>query len=356
MSSPRHVLIIGSGPAGLTAALYAARANLQPLVIEGFEAGGQLMITSLVENFPGFREGILGPSLMEEMRAQTLRFGAEIVQGNVTDVDLSTRPFVVKTDDQTYRAETLIIATGASARWIGLPSEKALVGRGVSSCATCDGAFFKNRPIVVVGGGDTAMEEALYLTRFASEITVVHRRDKLRASRIMQDKALAHPKIRFAWNSVVEEVTDVAKGEVTGVVLRNLETGERQSLAADGLFVAIGHSPNTELFKGQLEMDANGYLVTHDGTKTTVPGVFAAGDVQDHIYRQAITAAGSGLHGRHRRREVPRGRSSARRRDDDGLTSESDKRGMRNAELTRNAESKHGTRTSDFGSNFGASA
>jgi thioredoxin reductase (NADPH) len=294
MTSARQVVIIGSGPAGLTAALYAARANLKPLVIEGYEAGGQLMITSLVENFPGFREGVLGPSLMEEMRSQAQRFGAEILQGNVVSVDLSSRPFVVRTDESDYRADTLIIATGASAKWIGLPSEKQLVGRGVSSCATCDGAFFKNRPIVVVGGGDTAMEEALFLTRFASEITVIHRRDKLRASRIMQDKALAHPKIRFVWNSIVEDVTDVAKGEVTGVVVRNLVTGERETIAADGVFVAIGHSPNTDLFKGQLEMDANGYLVTHSGTRTSVPGVFAAGDVQDHIYRQAITAAGSG--------------------------------------------------------------
>jgi thioredoxin reductase (NADPH) len=294
MTPARQVVIIGSGPAGLTAALYSARANLKPLVIEGYEAGGQLMITSLVENFPGFREGILGPSLMEEMRAQAVRFGAEILQGNVSSVDLSSRPFLVRTDDAEYYAETLVIATGASAKWIGLPSEKQLVGRGVSSCATCDGAFYKNRPIVVVGGGDTALEEALFLTRFASEITVIHRRDKLRASRIMQDKAFAHPKIRFAWNTVVEDVTDVAKGEVTGVVVRDVVTGERQTIAADGVFVAIGHYPNTDLFKGQLEMDANGYLVTHSGTRTSVPGVFAAGDVQDHIYRQAITAAGSG--------------------------------------------------------------
>jgi thioredoxin reductase (NADPH) len=231
---------------------------------------------------------------MEEMRAQALRFGAEVLQGNVSSVDLSSRPFLIRAEETDYRAHTLIIATGASAKWIGLPNEKALVGRGVSSCATCDGAFFKNRPIVVVGGGDTAMEEALFLTRFASEVTVIHRRDKLRASRIMQDKAFAHPKIRFVWNTVVEDVTDVTKGEVTGVVLRNLVTGERSTIAADGVFVAIGHSPNTELFKGQLEMDANGYLRTHSGTRTSVAGVFAAGDVQDHIYRQAITAAGSG--------------------------------------------------------------
>ena len=294
MTAERQVVIIGSGPAGLTAALYAARANLKPLVIEGYEAGGQLMITSLVENFPGFREGVLGPSLMEEMRAQALRFGAEVLQGNVSSVDLSSRPFLIRTEEMDYRAHTLIIATGASAKWIGLPNEKALVGRGVSSCATCDGAFFKNRPIVVVGGGDTAMEEALFLTRFASEVTVIHRRDKLRASRIMQDKAFAHPKIRFVWNTVVEDVTDVTKGEVTGVAVRNHVTGERSTIPADGVFVAIGHSPNTELFKGQLEMDANGYLVTQTGTRTSVAGVFAAGDVQDHVYRQAITAAGSG--------------------------------------------------------------
>ena len=294
MSAARQVLIIGSGPAGLTAALYAARANLKPLVVEGFEAGGQLMLTSLVENFPGFREGILGPSLMDEMRAQALRFGAEILQGNVTGVELTSRPFRVKTEDAEFTTETLIIATGASARWIGLPSEKALVGRGVSSCATCDGAFFKNRPLAIVGGGDTAMEEAIFLTRFASEVTVIHRRDRLRASKIMQDKAFANPKIKFAWNAVVEEILGTDRGEVTGVALRNIETGERSTLAVDGVFVAIGHSPNTQLFTGQLEMNPSGYLITHSGTRTSVPGVFAAGDVQDHVYRQAITAAGSG--------------------------------------------------------------
>jgi thioredoxin reductase (NADPH) len=294
MSTRRQVLIIGSGPAGLTAAIYAARANLTPLVIEGYEAGGQLMITTMVENWPGHRDGIMGPALMEELRAQALRFGAEIVQGQVSAVDLGTRPFSVRTDEAAYTADALIVATGASARWLGLPAEKALVGRGVSSCATCDGAFFRNQPIAVVGGGDTALEEALFLTRFASEVTLVHRRDKLRASKIMQDKAHANPKIRFAWNTVVEDIADVAKGEVTGMSLRNVATGERSELAVNGVFVAIGHSPNTALFAKQLEMNPSGYILTHSGTRTSVPGVFAAGDVQDHVYRQAITAAGTG--------------------------------------------------------------
>jgi thioredoxin reductase (NADPH) len=294
MSTRRQVLIIGSGPAGLTAAIYAARANLAPLVIEGYEAGGQLMLTSLVENWPGYRDGIMGPALMEELRLQAARFGAEIVQGQVSAVDVGRRPFAVRTDEAEYAADALIVATGASARWLGLPSEKALVGRGVSSCATCDGAFFKDQPIAVVGGGDTALEEALFLTRFASEVTVVHRRDKLRASKIMQDKAHANPKIRFAWNSVVEEIADAAKGEVTGITLRSLTTGERAELPVHGVFVAIGHTPNTGLFANQLEMNPSGYILTHSGTRTSVPGVFAAGDVQDHVYRQAITAAGSG--------------------------------------------------------------
>jgi len=287
------VLIIGSGPAGLTAALYAARANLKPFVIEGLEAGGQLMITTTVENWPGFRDGIMGPDLMEEMRMQAQRFGATIVAGRVTKIDLDSRPFGVWTDDGEYRAHTLVVATGASAKWLGLLSERRLVGHGVSSCATCDGAFFKGRPIAVVGGGDTAMEEALFLTRFASKVTVIHRRDKLRASKVMQDKAFASAKIEFLWNSEVEDILDVDKGEVTGTIVRNVVTGATSKLDVDAVFVAIGHTPNTELFKGHLALNPNGYIVTR-GTHTSVDGVFAAGDVQDYTYRQAITAAGSG--------------------------------------------------------------
>ncbi len=290
----RNVVIIGSGPAGLTAALYSARANLKPLVIEGLEAGGQLMLTTLVENWPGHRDGIMGPELMTEMRAQAERFGAEIIRGHVTGIDIQNRPFKITTSDGEHLARTLIIATGASARLLGLPSERRLLGHGVSTCATCDGYFFRGRPIAVVGGGDTAMEEAIFLTRFASHVTVIHRRDTLRASKVMQDKAFANPKISFEWNAEVEEMTDVSKGEVNGVVMRNFLTGERKTIPVDGVFVAIGHTPNTSLLKGQLEMDANGYLITHSGTKTTVPGVFACGDVQDHVYRQAITAAGTG--------------------------------------------------------------
>jgi thioredoxin reductase (NADPH) len=290
----RDVVIIGSGPAGLTAALYAARASLRPLVIEGLEAGGQLTLTTLVENWPGRRDGVMGPELMTEMRAQAEKFGAEIIAGHVTAVEMGASPFVVRLEGTEIRTRTLIIATGASARLLGLPSERKLMGHGVSTCATCDGFFFRGRPIAVVGGGDTAMEEALYLTRFASMVTVVHRRDTLRASKAMADRALAHPKIQWRWNSAVERVTDESKGEVTGIVLRDLVTGEMSELAVDGVFVAIGHTPNTSLFAGQLETDVNGYLITHDGPKTSIPGVFACGDVQDHVYRQAITAAGSG--------------------------------------------------------------
>ena len=290
----RDVMIIGSGPAGLTAALYTARANLKPLLIEGLESGGQLMLTTEVENFPGFRDGIMGPELMAAMRGQAERFGTEFVSGDVTSVDLSGPPFTITTSDDTYQTRALIIATGASARLLGLPSERKLMGHGVSTCATCDGYFFREKPIVVVGGGDTAMEEAIFLTKFASHVTVVHRRDALRASQIMQDKAFANPKISFEWNSVVEEVTDVEQGVVTGVVLRDVKQDTTKTLEVEGMFVAIGHIPNTGLFEGRLELDANGYIVPKGGARTSVPGVFAAGDVQDHTYRQAITAAGSG--------------------------------------------------------------
>jgi thioredoxin reductase (NADPH) len=294
VATPRNVLIIGSGPAGLTAAVYAARANLAPLLIEGLEAGGQLMMTTLVENFPGHRDGIMGPELMEEMRAQAERFGTEIIQSHVVSVDLCAKPIVVKTSDAEYATQTLIIATGASARLLGLPHERTLMGHGVSTCATCDGAFFRQQEIVVIGGGDSAMEEAVFLTRFATKVTLVHRRDTLRASKIMQDKARANTKIAWALNTEVEDILHKNGTEVTGVRLKDNATGETRDIPATGVFVAIGHTPNTTLFKGQLELDANGYIVTRDGAKTSVSGVFACGDVQDHIYRQAITAAGSG--------------------------------------------------------------
>jgi thioredoxin reductase (NADPH) len=251
------------------------------------------MITTMVDNWPGYRDGIMGPDLMDEMRAQAERFGARMVAGRVVSVELGHRPFRVKTDDREYHAEALIIATGASARWLGLPSERKLVGHGVSSCATCDGAFFRDRPIVVVGGGDTAMEEALFLTRFASKVFVVHRRETLRASKVMQDKAFAHPKIEFIWNTELLDIHDSGKGEVSGVTLKNLVSGEQSTLTVDGVFVAIGHEPNTSLFTGQLNLRPNGYIVTH-GSRTNVEGVFACGDVQDSTYRQAVTAAGSG--------------------------------------------------------------
>ena len=291
----RKVIIIGSGPAGLTAALYTARANLKPLLVEGIEAGGQLMLTTLVENWPGFRDGIMGPDLMTEMRVQAERFGTDVVNGNVERVDLRNRPFSIAfADGKSITTDALIIATGASARWLEIGPDRKLSGHGVSTCATCDGYFFRGKPIAVVGGGDSAMEEAIYLTRFATKVTVVHRRDSLRASKIMQDKAFTNPKIEFIWDSEIADINDVKRGEVTGIVVRNLKTGKVTEMPLDGVFIAIGHTPNTALFRGQLELDEAGYILTHHGSKTSCPGVFAAGDVQDHVYRQAITAAGSG--------------------------------------------------------------
>jgi thioredoxin reductase (NADPH) len=295
MAADRKVIILGSGPAGLTAALYAARANLAPLLVEGLEAGGQLMLTTMVENWPGFPDGVMGPDLMTAMRQQAERFGTEVLQGDVTNVDLQHRPFsLMLSDGRVLTSETLIVATGASARWLEIGSDRRLAGRGVSTCATCDGYFFRGRPIAVVGGGDSAMEEAIYLTKFASKVSVVHRRASLRASKIMQDKALANPKIEFIWNAEIIDVKDLDKGEVTAIVVRDLTTGAVREVPLEGVFIAIGHTPNTRLFEGQLQLDPHRYIITHDGTRTSVPGVFAAGDVQDHVYRQAITAAGSG--------------------------------------------------------------
>ncbi len=292
---PRKVIIIGSGPAGYTAAIYAARANLAPLMIAGVQSGGQLMLTTAVENYPGFVDGIMGPELMETMRKQAERFGTDMVAEDVTAVDFSRRPFVVRAEGDVHEAHTVIVATGASAKLLGLPSERALMGRGVSTCATCDGFFFKDQDIMVVGGGDSALEEALYLARLGRSVTVVHRRDALRASKIMQDRAFANPKIGFAWNTAVDDVLDVAEGKVTAVRLRDLTTGRTSERAVDGLFIAIGHEPNTAIFAGQLDLRPNGYIkVVHGTTQTSVPGVFAAGDVQDFVWRQAVTAAGTG--------------------------------------------------------------
>src|SRR5262245_1536161 len=289
----RDVIVIGSGPAGFTAALYAARADLSPLVLKGLDAGGQLMLTTDVENYPGFADGLLGPELMDQMEKQASRFGAEILPVHVTPVDLGERPFTVAAGDQRWRARALIVATGATARWLGVPGEEKLRGRGVSACATCDGFFFRDRELVVVGGGDTAMEEATFLTKFASSVTIVHRRDEFRASKIMQERVLSNPKIRVIWDAVVEEI--LGDGAVTGVRLRDVRTDETSELPTGGVFVAIGHTPNTDLVKGLLELTDAGYVVVQEPTtRTSVPGVFAAGDVTDLIYRQAVTAAGQG--------------------------------------------------------------
>ncbi|HTJ26329.1 MAG TPA: thioredoxin-disulfide reductase [Candidatus Limnocylindria bacterium] len=286
------VVIIGSGPAGLTAAIYAARANLAPIVFAGHMYGGQLMLTTEVENYPGFPEGIMGPDLMEAFRAQAERFGAVIHNVDVTEVEFGGRPFVIRTAEDEYTADAVIVATGASARWLDIPGEARLRGRGVSTCATCDGAFFREKHIVVVGGGDSAMEEAIFLTRFGSKVTLIHRRDSFRASKIMVDRALAHPKIQVIWNTVVEEV--LGEDATSALALRNVFNGERSVLSADALFIAIGHDPNTGIFRGQLTLDAAGYIVSEDGVRTNVEGVFVAGDVYDIRYKQAITAAGSG--------------------------------------------------------------
>jgi len=290
----QNVVIIGSGCAGHTAALYTARANLSPLILEGHQPGGQLSLTTLVENFPGFPEGIQGPELIENMRKQATRFGANYRLGHITKTDLSKRPFEVSVGNETIHTRTLIIASGASARWLGLPNEQALIGHGVSSCATCDGFFFSGKDIAVIGGGDSAMEEATFLTRFASKVTLIHRRDQFRASKIMLDRARSNPKVAFLTDTVVDDVLDVKQNEVTALRLRNLKSGKRWDYPSSAMFLGIGHVPNTKVFEGQLDMDADGYLITQKNVLTKIPGVFACGDVQDRRYRQAITAAGSG--------------------------------------------------------------
>ena len=292
MAKQYDVIIIGSGPAGYTAAIYASRANLTVLMFQGYQVGGQLMLTSDVENYPGFEEGILGPPMMEKFEVQARRFGTEMIPEDVTAIDFSQRPFRLTTDSGEYLARTIIISTGASAKWLGLPSEQRLQGRGVSACATCDGFFFKGKDVAVIGGGDTAMEEANFLTRYANHVTVIHRRDSLRASKIMQDRAFRNPRISFIWETDVIEVQ--GDDAITGLLLRNVKTGEESVLPVQGLFLAIGHEPNTDLFKGVIDMDQKGYIVPVEYTMTNIPGVFAAGDVTDHRYRQAVTAAGDG--------------------------------------------------------------
>ena len=294
MPDRQKVIIIGTGPAGYTAALYTARANLKPLVFAGPEPGGQLTLTTLVENYPGFSEGIMGPELMGQMQVQAEKFGTEIIHDAVTRVNFKASPFEIFVGEQKYLSETVIISTGASAKLIGIESERQLLGHGVSTCATCDGAFFRNQEVLVVGGGDTAMEDATFITKFASKVNIVHRRDTLRASKIMQERAMKNPKIAFIWDSTVEKIHDVEKHTVTGVTLRNLKTGQRTEMNCQGVFVAIGHQPNTEVFKGQIDVDEVGYSKLKHRTMTNIDGVFAAGDVVDHYYRQAVTAAGMG--------------------------------------------------------------
>jgi len=294
MSDKRKVIIIGTGPAGYTAAIYAARTNLKPLIFAGPEPGGQLTLTTQVENFPGFPKGILGPNLMEAMKEQAESFGAELIYDAVTKVNFKTHPFEMFVGNDKYTSDTVIISTGASAQLLGLESEKKLLGHGVSTCATCDGAFFRNQEVAVIGGGDTAMEDSTFITKFASKVSIIHRRDTLRASKIMQERAMKNPKIQFIWNSTIDEIHDPEKSTVTGVTLREVKTGKKSDLAVGGVFVAIGHRPNTEIFKGQIDMDEQGYIRHHKHTMTNIDGVFAAGDVVDHYYRQAVTAAGMG--------------------------------------------------------------